>query len=160
MVRWVCLIGRGRPHPLTVLHEAVIDLFTFSDRWNVNQMQATFTMGCGQATPTGGKETHRPCTHWAETLRYTLIPVDKNIAMPKNCCVVKCSNWMGKKEGLRFPRLPANDKERRQRWTAAARRQNWQPGKSTRTCNAHFTTDKTLHRENIACESQSSMTGP
>jgi hypothetical protein len=113
MVRWVCLIGRGRPHPLTVLHEAVIDLFTFSDRWNVNQMQATFTMGCGQATPTGGKETHRPCTHWAETLRYTLIPVDKNIAMPKNCCVVKCSNWMGKKEGLRFPRFPANhDKER------------------------------------------------
>ena len=63
--------------------------------------------------------------------------------MPKNCCVVKCTNWMGKKEGLRFFRFPLTNEERCKRWIAAVRREHWQPGKSTRICNEHFITGKT-----------------
>ena len=41
-----------------------------------------------------------------------------------------CKNYVGKKEGLRFFRFPLGDKERCAKWTAAVRREAWQPKKT------------------------------
>ena len=76
-------------------------------------MQIVFTIGCGQVTPTGG--------------RLTAVFIVK---MPKNCCVVSCTNWLGKKKGLKFFRFPLSDEECCKKWTAAARREQWQLRKS------------------------------
>ena len=48
--------------------------------------------------------------------------------MVKNCCVFGWRNYVEKKEGLRFPLA---DKERYTKWTAAVRREAWQPNKFT-----------------------------
>ena len=39
--------------------------------------------------------------------------------MVNNCCVCGCTNYVGKKPGLRFFRFPLLDKERNAKWTAA-----------------------------------------
>ena len=86
------------------------------------------------AMPPGGKSStsvrERTCT----VHEYCLC------RMVKNCCV-GCKNYVGKKEGqegLRLFRFPLADKERCTKWTAAVRRQVWQPNKSTRICNDNF----------------------
>ena len=61
--------------------------------------------------------------------------------MVNNCCVVGCTNYVGKKPGLRFYSFPA-DTQRREKWVAAVRRKGWQPSKHTRICNEHFITGK------------------
>ena len=69
---------------------------------------------------------------------YTHYSVD--VAMVKNCCVVGCKNYVGKKQNLRFFRFPLTDKVRCEKWAAAVRRAWWQPVKSSRICNEHFVT--------------------
>ena len=66
--------------------------------------------------------------------------------MVKNCCVVGCTNYAGKKQGLSFFRFPLSDKERCQKWAAAVRREHWQPVKSSRICNEHFLTGMKLFK--------------
>ena len=58
--------------------------------------------------------------------------------MVNYCCVVGCTNRVGKKVGLRFFRFPLREKERCARWTAAVPRLDWTPGIDTRICNEHF----------------------
>ena len=60
--------------------------------------------------------------------------------MVNNCCVCGCTNYVGKKPGLRFFRFPLADKERCKRWTIAVRRENWEPKKHSRICGEHFVT--------------------
>ena len=61
--------------------------------------------------------------------------------MVNHCVVVGCTNYVGKKPGLRFYRFPADREfERRRKWTAAVRRVNWSPGKHARICGEHFIT--------------------
>ena len=64
-----------------------------------------------------------------------------NLKMVNNCCVVGCTNYVGKKPGLRFYSFPS-DTQRREKWVAAVRRKDWQPSKYTRICNEHFITGK------------------
>ena len=59
--------------------------------------------------------------------------------MVKNCCVFGCKKYIEKKEGLRFFRFPLADKGRCAKWTAAVRREAWQP---TQICNEHFITGR------------------
>ena len=47
--------------------------------------------------------------------------------MVNNCCVCGCTNYVGKKPGLRFFRFPLLDKERNAKWISAVRRVNWMP---------------------------------
>ena len=47
--------------------------------------------------------------------------------MVNNCCVCGCTNYVGKKPGLRFFCFPLLDKERNAKWIAAVRRVNWMP---------------------------------
>ena len=50
-----------------------------------------------------------------------------------------CKNYVRKKDGLRFfIYFPLLTKERCAKWTAAVRREAWQPKKSMRICNEHF----------------------
>ena len=65
--------------------------------------------------PLGGKATWR---HIKQVLK-----------MPKNCCVVGCTNYLGKKKGLRFFRFPLSNKERLRKWEAAVNRAKWKPVK-------------------------------
>ena len=58
--------------------------------------------------------------------------------MVKNCCVFGCKNYVGKKERARFFKFLLGDKERYAKWTAAVRREAWQPKKFTRICNKYF----------------------
>jgi hypothetical protein len=62
-------------------------------------------------------------------------------AMVKSCCAVGCTNRHQKGNKLSFYRFPV-DSERRARWIAAIRRQNWQPTKHSFLCSAHFITGK------------------
>ena len=62
--------------------------------------------------------------------------------MVKNCCVFGCKNYVEKKEELRFFRFPIADKEKYSKWTAAVRREAWQPEKSMQICNEHFITGR------------------
>ena len=63
--------------------------------------------------------------------------------MVNNCCVVGCTNYVGKKPGLRFYSFPS-DAQRREKWVAAVRRKDWQPSKHTRICNEHFINGKQI----------------
>ena len=62
--------------------------------------------------------------------------------MLNNCVAFGCKNYVGKKRGLSFFRFPLKDKDRCSRWTAAVKRANWKPTKSSRLCNEHFVTGK------------------
>ena len=62
------------------------------------------------------------------------------LAMVNNCCVCGCTNYVGKKPGLRFFRFPLSDKARCARWAAAVRRVGWEPKKYMRICGEHFVT--------------------
>ena len=57
--------------------------------------------------------------------------------MGKCYCAVGCSNRFYKGCGLHFYRFPV-DTDRRNRWTAAVNRKNWQPSVYTWICSAHF----------------------
>ncbi len=57
-----------------------------------------------------------------------------------NCCVVGCTNHVGKKNGLSFFHFPLSDKDRCKKWEAAVRRHNWTPKSHTRICSDHFIT--------------------
>ena len=58
--------------------------------------------------------------------------------MVNSCCVVGCTNRVGKAAGLRFFRFPTSDRARCARWVAAVRRSSWKPTDSSRICSAHF----------------------
>ena len=61
--------------------------------------------------------------------------------MVNHCVVVGCTNYVGKKPGLRFYRFPSErEPERRRRWTVAVQWANWSPGKHARICGEHFVT--------------------
>jgi len=61
--------------------------------------------------------------------------------MVKNCSAVGCNNVFQKGSGISFHRFPTN-LERKQRWIAALRRENWTPTESTWICSQHFVTGK------------------
>ena len=65
----------------------------------------------------------------------------REIEMVKSCCVVDCHNLYKKKSGISFHRFPRKV-NRRERWIAAVRRENWMPNKSTWICSQHFITGK------------------
>lgn len=54
-----------------------------------------------------------------------------------SCSAFGCSNRQGQKEGLSFYRFLANV-ERRLKWIAAVKRENWQPSSTSRICSEHF----------------------
>ena len=62
--------------------------------------------------------------------------------MVNSCCVVGCTNRVGKEKGLRFYRFPLGQQERCAKWTAAVRRACWKPTAYTRICNKHFVSGK------------------
>lgn len=57
--------------------------------------------------------------------------------MGKSCCVIDCKNRFNKESDLSFYRLP-KAKEKRSKWIAAIRRNNWNPGSETWICSVHF----------------------
>lgn len=60
--------------------------------------------------------------------------------MPDTCCAVGCTNRRIK-GGIPFYRIPSKKhKERRERWIAAIRREEWSEEqiKNARLCGAHF----------------------
>ena len=59
--------------------------------------------------------------------------------MVKNCCAVGCSNVYRKGSGVKFYRFPS-DPERKAKWIAAVRRENWTPTEYTWICSQHFVT--------------------
>ena len=59
----------------------------------------------------------------------------------KSCSAVRCTNRALKTSGISFYRFPA-DPERRAKWVAAVRREDWQPSKYTCICSAHFISEK------------------
>ena len=59
--------------------------------------------------------------------------------MVKNCCAVGCSNVYRKGSGTKFYRFPS-DPERKSKWIAAVRRENWTPNEHTWICSQHFVT--------------------
>ena len=61
--------------------------------------------------------------------------------MVKSCCAVGCTNRFHKDCGLSFYRFPV-DPDRRSRWLAAVKRENWQPKVSSWVCSAHFVSGK------------------
>ena len=62
--------------------------------------------------------------------------------MVNNCCVVGCSNRVGKKKKVSFYRFPWNDKGRCDKWKASVRRSDWEPTIHTRICSEHFVSGK------------------
>ena len=62
--------------------------------------------------------------------------------MMKSCSAVGCTNRSGRcKRRISFYRFPA-DPEKRAKWVAAVRRENWEPKKSSWICSAHFVSGK------------------
>ena len=57
--------------------------------------------------------------------------------MVKSCCVVGCHNVFKADSNIKFHRFP-KDEERRAKWIAAVRRQNWTPNDNTWICSQHF----------------------
>ena len=57
--------------------------------------------------------------------------------MVKSCCVVDCTNRAKKSSGLSFCRFPT-DVERRAKWIAAVKRENWHHSVHSWICSAHF----------------------
>jgi len=48
--------------------------------------------------------------------------------MVQSCCAYGCFNRSGQSKGLKFYSFPKRRAERRKRWIAAVKRDNWQPG--------------------------------
>ena len=61
--------------------------------------------------------------------------------MVHHCCAFGCNSRQKSSSGVHFYRFPAN-KERRQRWIAAVRRDNWEPTIYSRLCSRHFISGK------------------
>ncbi|XP_057690824.1 uncharacterized protein LOC130915103 [Corythoichthys intestinalis] len=61
--------------------------------------------------------------------------------MVKACVAVGCTNREDKRRDLKFYRIP-REPERRARWTAAIRRENWAPNHHHRLCSSHFISGK------------------
>ena len=61
----------------------------------------------------------------------------KCMNMVKSCCAVGCTNRYTKDCGLRFYRFPS-DVDRRSKWLAAMKRDNWKPNEHSWVCSAHF----------------------
>ena len=61
----------------------------------------------------------------------------KCMNMVKSCCAVGCTNRYTKDCGLRFYRFPS-DVDRRSKWLAAMKRDNWKPDEHSWVCSAHF----------------------
>ena len=71
--------------------------------------------------------------------------------MVNSCCVVGCSNCVGKTPGLSFYRFPLSDGERCAKWVAALRRSGWTPTVHTRICSDHFVNGESYMNE-INCK--------
>ena len=63
--------------------------------------------------------------------------------MVHTCVAVGCHNRKNPASGLSFYRFP-KDGERRARWTAAVKREHWQPNDTCRLCSAHFISGRCL----------------
>jgi len=64
--------------------------------------------------------------------------------MVKSCCVVDCHNVYKKKSGITpcsFHHFPRN-LDRRERWIAAVKCENWMPNDNTWMRSQHFVTEK------------------
>ena len=61
--------------------------------------------------------------------------------MVKNCCVVGCHNVFKKNSGIQFYRFPTNP-EKRSKWIAAVKHDNWAPNDNTWIYSTHFVTGK------------------
>ena len=61
--------------------------------------------------------------------------------MVKSCCAFGCTNRYYKGTKLSFYRFPA-DRERRSKWVAALKREDWQPSEQSWVCSAHFVSGK------------------
>ena len=59
--------------------------------------------------------------------------------MVKSCCAVGCSNVYRNGSGIEFYRFP-NDPERKAKWIAVVKRENWAPSEHTLICSQHFVT--------------------
>ena len=77
-------------------------------------------------------------------LLLVVVEVVADAKMVHSCCAYGCRNRMGEQKGLGFFRFPSRpeEKERRQKWITAMRRNNWKPTKYSRICGNHFTTGK------------------
>ena len=68
--------------------------------------------------------------------------------MPDYCSVVGCSEARGKQPGVRFFRFPQRNKEQRELWVKAVRRQSsvgnslWMPYETAVVCSRHFVLGK------------------
>ena len=68
--------------------------------------------------------------------------VERNfVSMVKNCCVVGCYNVFKKNSGIQFYRFPTN-REKRSKWIAAVKHDDWVPNDNTWICSTHFVTGK------------------
>ena len=57
--------------------------------------------------------------------------------MVKHCCAVGCHNVYKKGSGVKFYRFPS-DSERRSKWIASVKRENWKPNAYAWLCSRHF----------------------
>jgi len=58
-----------------------------------------------------------------------------------DCCVVGCHNVFKKNSGIKFYRFPTNP-EKRSKWIAAVKHDDWIPNDYTWICSTHFVTGK------------------
>ena len=63
------------------------------------------------------------------------------VSMVKNCCVVGCHNVLKKNSGIQFYRFPTNP-EKRSKWIAVVKRDDWIPNDNTWICSTQFVTGK------------------
>ena len=99
----------------------VIVLYIDRLRETINQL----TPGVNRPEVKGYAYCHTFCGHELE-LQRDVSTADK---MVQSCCAFGCTNRSG--EGK---------VERRTRWIAAVRREDWQPNQHSRICSAHFVT--------------------
>ncbi|XP_060770611.1 peroxynitrite isomerase THAP4-like [Neoarius graeffei] len=57
------------------------------------------------------------------------------------CCAVGCHNRQGQRAGLSFYRFPT-DPDKRAKWIAAVKRQDWEPTEYSRLCSDHLISEK------------------
>lgn len=66
--------------------------------------------------------------------------LDKTKKRGFQCVAFGCNN-RSRQSSIPFHRFPL-DRERRQRWITAVKRDNWTPSEHSRLCGAHFVSGK------------------
>ena len=61
--------------------------------------------------------------------------------MPCSCVAIDCTNRRQRDGLVSFHRFPGRNKELKEKWIRAIRRENWVPSKESVICSDHFTND-------------------